>query len=463
MFLSRCFSAGVLAFVLGPHFVSAKQVRIATYNVRQGVNSPGGSEYNGVRDTLQRIGADVVAFQELRTSDKPNWDALAVELSYPHTAFSGTTGLSGGLYTGYFSRYPIFGAWNVFSPPGANEISRPPFRVVVDVDGAAVPLVLWTLHHKAQGGLDDEFRRAVEGIRCVENIDSYLLANPTHDEFVVLGDFNDDVRQFQTSQIQSLPAELPQSYSLGADIAVPVLYRVFPEDTYEAAGHGMTMLAAFQEDSAIDDTFVGTGGRLDYVFVSDELANSSLGGPQPEVYNSAQDDGMGGLPKTGSALATGVSAVASDHYPVFVDVFMTDLVLDGIDGDWRAVYFGHVEPDPADMSLAGDDPDNDGRTNFEEYVADTVPTNGTDFLELEIVASDAATVWLEFETRSTRVYTLEVNDGSLLNPSDWRTINDFLAQPGNDGFIRYFDDGTGTGTPPGSESERTYRLRVALP
>ena len=76
----------------------------------------GGAEYNAVRDILQRIDADVVAFQELQTSDEDNWNALASELGYKYQASGELIGLSGGLRVGYFSRFPITSTFNVFSP-----------------------------------------------------------------------------------------------------------------------------------------------------------------------------------------------------------------------------------------------------------------------------------------------------------------------------------------------------------
>ena len=95
--------------------------------------------------------------------------------------------------------------------------------------------MLWTMHHKASGGQDDEFRRAVEAIRLTGDTDACLAANPTHVEYVILGDMNDDVDDFQNVQFKSLPSGLPGSYQLGCDIAFPVPYAVFPENVYECS------------------------------------------------------------------------------------------------------------------------------------------------------------------------------------------------------------------------------------
>lgn len=305
----------------------ARTVRVATYNVLNGVGTVGSVEYNAVKAVLSRINPDIVAFQELRTSDRPNWEALAAELGYGHLAYSGSTGLSGGLNTGYYSRFPITSSFNVFSPVGANEITRPPFRVVVAVPGTVRPLVLWTLHHKALGSSTDRFRRAIESIRCANDIDGYLAAQPGHLDMVVLGDMNEDVRSSQPAQFNSLPSGLPTSYALGSDITFPVYYATFPRDAYEVAGPGFAMLPAVQGTTTNSGTYIGTNGRLDYIFVSSNLFTSPLGPAAAEVYNSVWDDASNGLAKAGAPLDAGTSALASDHLTVFADMSMQDLTL----------------------------------------------------------------------------------------------------------------------------------------
>ncbi len=220
---------------------AARTVRVASYNVLFGVGSVNGPEYNAVADVLTRIDADVVAFQELTSGDRANWEALADELGYAHTAFGGNGPLSGGLKVGYCSRHPILSASGIASPQNCGgttvkELTRQPLRIAVDVPDAENPLVLWAMHHKASSGNDDRFRRAIEARRITGDIAAYLAANPTHSEYIVLGDMNDDVGDFQTAQYNSLPSGLPGSYQLGCDITFPVPHAVFPEDHYEATG-----------------------------------------------------------------------------------------------------------------------------------------------------------------------------------------------------------------------------------
>lgn len=323
-YLKRLTCWGLLGLFAVAGTSEAKKIRVATFNVLQGVEAPGTTEYNAIRDILTRVDADVIAFQELKTATLGNWQALAAELGYSNSPYSASTTFAGGLYVGYFSRWPILSTHNVLSTPPANEISRPPFRAVIDVPATASPLVLWTIHLKALSGANNEFRRAIEGLRAGEDIDAYIAANPTHTDYVVLGDFNADVGSTQTTTFNSLPSGLPTSYSLGTDITFPVPYAVFPRDAFEIAGDGMVMLDAFHEDSANRNTFITSSGRLDYLFASSPLASNAQGVAAAEVYNSVQDDGIGGLPKAGSPLPAGTSAAASDHYLVFADLYMAD-------------------------------------------------------------------------------------------------------------------------------------------
>jgi hypothetical protein len=54
---------------------TALPVRVATFNLLIGVGSVNGAEYNAVADVLTRIDADIVAFQELTSNDRPNWES----------------------------------------------------------------------------------------------------------------------------------------------------------------------------------------------------------------------------------------------------------------------------------------------------------------------------------------------------------------------------------------------------
>ena len=302
----------------------ARDVRVATYNVLDGTGEAGSLEYLALQAVLARMDADVVCFQELRATSFAAWSNLASELGYPYAAISGNGPFSGSLYNGYFSRFPIRSTSNVDSPPGAVELTRFPFRAVIDVPDAQRPLVLWTMHHKSSATSIDKFRRAIEAYRIVQDVDAYLAANPDHVEYVLTGDMNDDVRDSQTpAQFASQPAGAPGGFVLGADVAFPVAYATFPADRYAAAGYGFARVPACWEGTATPITRPASSRQLDYVFLSPALVESPLGAPQGEVYYSDWDLG-GGLPKRGAPLPGGTSAAASDHLPIFVDIQMAD-------------------------------------------------------------------------------------------------------------------------------------------
>jgi len=357
----RCLLSVALVTVYSSTALSV-QLRVATFNIENGPGSVGTISYNAVRDILLRVDADVVAFQEWRSGDLADLAQLAIDTGYGVTALGDIGDCDLNLRHGYFSRFPITDIHHVMSPSGAADLVRSPTRVVVAVPGAANPLVFWNMHHKAGDGSDDEFRRAVEAIRIMDNIDDYLAANPSHDEFLVLGDMNDDDRDFQTIAFTSLPGGLPACYDLGADIGFPVPYATFPTDHYGPPGFGLFKIEAFQEDTVSPVTRPVSGRQLDYIFVSDAIKGSGFGPPQGEIYSSIQDDGIGGLPKSGVPLPAATSAEASDHLLVFADVHMDDdleLDPDGpffTAGDEGGPFFPAAEtytlsnPNPAGMA-----------------------------------------------------------------------------------------------------------------
>ena len=321
----RTLSLGILiCLLLLPLFSEARPVRVATYNIENGVGDIGSAEYNAVQAILARMDADVVCFQELQTTSFAAWSNMAVTLGYPYNAIGWDGGsLAGSLYMGFFSRFPILSTYNIQSPSGAKELSRYPYRAVIDVPDAQHPLVIWNMHHKSGAASIDKFRRAIEAYRIVQNIDAYLAANPGNVEYMLVGDLNDDIRDNQTAQYLSQPAGAPDAYVLGTDITFPVIYSKFPTDRYADAGLGMEHMPAYWESTTIPVTRVASGRELDYVFLSPALFDNPLAAPQSELYYSAMDWG-GGLPKWGDPLPAETSVTASDHLPTFVDIQMAD-------------------------------------------------------------------------------------------------------------------------------------------
>lgn len=315
-----------LLWLLAPlHALEARLVRVASYNIENGTGGVGSEKYEALRAIIARVGADVVAFQELRPSTFLEWEVLADELGYSYTAISANGPLSGGLYNGFYSRYPILSTHNVTSPPGAVELTRFPFRAVIEVPDAQLPLVVWNMHHKAGSASIDKFRRSIEAYRIVQDIDAYLSEFPDHVEYLFIGDLNDDVRDSQSPAFFfSQPSGAPLSYAIGDDIVFPVPYALFPTDRYALAGEGLTMLPAYWEGTTTGTTRWPSGRQLDYLYVSPAILNSPLGMPAAEVYHSQFDSGFSGLPKAGDPPNLNAVFDASDHLPVFADIYMAD-------------------------------------------------------------------------------------------------------------------------------------------
>ncbi|MBU1694862.1 MAG: endonuclease/exonuclease/phosphatase family protein [Verrucomicrobia bacterium] len=298
---------------------------MATWNVELGIGPADSVKYKAQRETLRRVDADIVAFQELQASSRGEWVRLAEDLGYPHRAWGELGPFSGDMVVGYFSRFPILEAHSVRSVRGTREFTRLPLRLAASVPGAARPLTLWNMHHKAEFRYRDCFRRAVEAQRIVQDIQRYRVEHPDRTELVVLGDMNDAAaRPEQPERFESLYPRLPWSYRLGFDIRFPVRYRTFPTDHYGEGGLGFHRVPAFRQDSTNAVTHRYTEMTLDYLFVSPAIRDGPFGPPRGEIYHSDWDRGGGGLVKAGVPPPAGTSLKASDHYPVFVDLEIED-------------------------------------------------------------------------------------------------------------------------------------------
>ena len=304
----------------------ARRVRVATFNVEMGIGEPGSEKYEAQKMVLRRIDADIVAFQELRRASSNHWARLGEELNYPHRVWGKTGPLSGQMDLGFWSRFPVIDSADVESPEGAREFARFPLRIRVQVPGAARPLTLWNLHHKAMFEPRDEFRRAVEAFRVAGDIARHLKAHPDEMELVVLGDMNDDpARNVQTEFFTEPPPGLPSRYQLGPDIPFPLPYRPFPIAVYARAGPGFRPVPAFRQNSDHGSTHFYTNLRLDWIFASEPFWRHPDGPPVGEIYHSEWDQPEGGgLPKAGPRPPPDLSLKASDHYPVFADLHMED-------------------------------------------------------------------------------------------------------------------------------------------
>lgn len=75
---------------------------------------------------------------------------------------------------------------------------------------------------------------------------------------------------------------------------------------------------------------------------------------------------------------------------------------DGMPDEWESAF----DLDPLDDADAGEDWDGDGALNAQEFIADTLPTNGASFFHISEVAVDPAQAGVTFPSSTARVYRL---------------------------------------------------------
>ncbi len=311
-------------------------VRVATWNL-ESLGAPGSVEHEAAVDVLARIDADVVLLQEINGSTDATYVAsLAASAGYAHT-FTGPGSTFGGMRNAALSRLPFvdaraFVSADLSPDPSADELTRDFVRVTVDVGGT--DLTLMSLHLKSSSSDEDEFRRAVEGLRVGDALADLDLWT---DAVVVAGDLNDEVGDVHyPATFTAPPAGLPASYVLGSDLAALLPSPGIEDTVFDTLfGLGLTDPGAWQLDGQ-ELTRPSSGRRLDYVLVSDPLLRTP---PETQVYDSSDEGRAGGLPLYGRALPASTSADASDHLPVLADL------------DVPAGGGGAARPAPGDLLL----------------------------------------------------------------------------------------------------------------
>ncbi|MDB6033646.1 MAG: Spore coat protein CotH [Verrucomicrobiales bacterium] len=113
---------------------------------------------------------------------------------------------------------------------------------------------------------------------------------------------------------------------------------------------------------------------------------------------------------------------------------------DGIPDEWETANFGS-----ATGAVALGDPDGDGMSNWQEYIAGTNPTNASSYLKIDAHASPGAGI--SFSAVSNHTYTVQYTDA--LQTGAWQKFAQVLARPTN--HIEVIQD-------PGFTTNRFYRL-----
>ena len=124
---------------------------------------------------------------------------------------------------------------------------------------------------------------------------------------------------------------------------------------------------------------------------------------------------------------------------------------DGIP-DW---WCHHYLLDPTAAGMADANPDNDWQTTYQEWIADTDPTNELACFHIERIelGENGSPVTIHFISSSNRVYTLRSCAG--LGQGSWTDVPGQTARPGSGGLDSLSD----TNAAP----QKFYRVRVDVP
>lgn len=108
--------------------------------------------------------------------------------------------------------------------------------------------------------------------------------------------------------------------------------------------------------------------------------------------------------------------------------------------------------DPADPHVISGNPDHDVFTTFQEWLADTDPTNALSFFRIEDISKDSPAM-ISFQSSSNRTYTLWSTPG-LASP-DWAPVSSAQAIAGTGGPMTLGDDP--------ESPQQFYRVQVNMP
>lgn len=297
-------------------------MRVVSYNV-QAVGSEGSAQWDALGSILRRLDPDVACIEEVEDHEVATLRELAGALGWGEPVFADASPSIGGelrnacLGPAAMTRLGSFGS-EVSGDPGANDVGRDLLGVEVVKDGCA--LTVLAMHAKSGQEPIDFFRRQVEFIRVGQTV-AAVRADGGAGALVVMGDFNENLGDPALgTAIVEIPAELPRSYRLGDDIALPMTYDPFA--VLDAAG--LLRLDPTHEDSEATETWGVSDGfagvRLDYVWHDGVTPMGQV------VYDACRDDAVDAdppgawLPLGGDPLPCGASAAASDHLPIVVDL-----------------------------------------------------------------------------------------------------------------------------------------------
>ncbi|NBR86534.1 MAG: hypothetical protein EB141_01665 [Verrucomicrobia bacterium] len=261
-----------LWLLLGFPLLAADQFSVATYNVENFLDGPvphrtakSSAAKTKVRDTLLLLRPDVVAFQEMGSTNAflELRDSLnTAGLDYPH--WEHITGRDTNIHVAVLSRFPI-----VARRPHTNDsflLNERRFRVnrgFVELDLQVTPQFQFTLlaaHLKSKRPVpeaDQAELREQEALLLREKIDAHLKAKPNA-PLLVVGDFND------TREAKPVRVVIGRGRNALVDLRPEEATRTTPTAPFQRLGTNVTWTYFYNRE----DTY----SRFDYALANRALA-----------------------------------------------------------------------------------------------------------------------------------------------------------------------------------------------
>lgn len=286
-------------------------LRIVTYNVLGGVGAPGSPEANAIGKFVTTqdldgaglntgLSPDIVCFQEMNL-------AVTSEITNFRNTFLPGYDIRTASGDGFIYNATLF-------RPGITVISHTSLSVGgprgvgktrIHVPGALRDTLIYNAHFKSGSAAADQSQRTTNATNCGNNVSfEYFNSNVN---VIFAGDLNSNNNQDGTITNLFFTSTVPAISSGILNLAVETLAG--------AANPGVTILV----------TFPGSGSRLDYVCLDEQLSaffDTDMNGSYTQternamgfVYYSGDDAGQR---SNGDATATNST---SDHRPVIFDV-----------------------------------------------------------------------------------------------------------------------------------------------
>jgi endonuclease/exonuclease/phosphatase family metal-dependent hydrolase len=294
-------------------------VRIATWNLET-IGAPDSAQYQAAQAVLARLGADIVAVQEVASAADVTYIAqLAVDLGYAYVTVA-PPGPFGALRAAILSDFPltISGAWSsatLSGDPAANDLTRFILSARIALNDHGDTLDIIVNHWKSGASDTDEYRRSLESTRIAQ-----VLLNPEApaQTFVVMGDVNEDLQDLPLTpaRFTVMADDLPATFVTGTDIQALLSTTGLTNNPFSPLMDWARLLDARQLDMD-DATRPASGRRLDYLFASADLFPAGV-----QVFDCADEGLLSTLPLVGEPLDSSVCAMASDHLPVVADLIV---------------------------------------------------------------------------------------------------------------------------------------------